>query len=68
MSPKKLPTGEKTREKNPSTGAKVVCAAFLKPVAMFTPRKSKVIRKRDETSSKTKSNLERLLPPFAIVN
>ena len=61
----KLPIGEKIFEAKLSSGENAVATADLMLPAKLTPRRSKVIKKRDETSKRTRSSRERLPPPLA---
>ena len=52
----KFPIGENNFEKRFSTGENTVATPDLIEPARFTPRRSKVIRKRDETSKRISSS------------
>jgi hypothetical protein len=60
--------GENRFENNFSTGEKTEATVPRMPLAKLTPRKSKVIRNNDETSSRTNKSRERLPPPLATTN
>jgi hypothetical protein len=60
-----LPNGENILENRFSTGDKAVATPPRIVLATFTPRRSKVIKNKDETSRRTSKSRERLPPPFA---
>ena len=57
--------GEKIFEARLSSGENAVATPDLILPAKLTPRRSKVIRNKDETSKRTRSSRERLPPPLA---
>ena len=61
----KLPTGENILVNKFSTGEITVETPVLTLLAKLTPRRSSVIRNREETNNKTSNSRERLPPLLA---